>query len=133
MFNDAEWSALVAKLHQLTDGNRVKWELDGFELSLRIGDVTYVITALDEDGVPPWVLHVRKHAEDPDTDYKWTEIDALRSKPGWNSGDPQVQLLELRDLAYRMALGGPQLAQHLLDDLDRIDATPPTPAADTPF
>jgi hypothetical protein len=130
VFTDEEWLALIRKLRQLTDAGRIKWEINDHDLSIyvEINDVTYLIDSADNDGVAPWVLHVRRGS-----DTSWQEIDSITSRPETWGANPRAKISDLRDIAFRMALGGPQLAQSLLAEMSQIDPTAPPAEDETPF
>lgn len=122
MFTDDEWVALISKLRQLTEEEKLSWSInhDG-GIYAEINDVTYLITSQDDDNAPPYVLGVRI-GEDSD----WSEVDTITSVAGTETvNDPRTKIMPLQSIARRMALGGPQLAKRLLGDLDRIDPTSP--------
>jgi hypothetical protein len=122
MFTDDEWVALISKLRQLTEEEKLQWSINtGGSVYTEINDVTYIIDSQDDDGAPPFVLHVRTGSE-----IDWTEVDAITSIGGVEMArDPRTKVLPLQSIARRMALGGPQLAKRLLGDLERIDPTTP--------
>lgn len=130
MFSNSEWNSLIDKLRHLTEGEKVKWVLDGGALSTEIQGTTYIVESADEDGSAPWLLRVR-------TGDVWDgqDIDELRSIGGFETQtDPRTKVTPLREIAYRMALGGPKFASRLLDDLAAIDPTePPEYGSSTPF
>lgn len=124
MLSDDEWSALINKLRQLTESEKVKWEV-GFienELYLEVGDVTYWIESKDGDGVPPFDLTIRRKVDGS----KAQEVDRLTSRGGPEVDRvPGTKVIPLWDIAKRMSEGGPQLAKSLLDQLSEIDPEPP--------
>jgi hypothetical protein len=88
-----------------------------------VGDVTYVIASQDGDNYAPWVLRIRTGEGS-----SWSEIDSLTSIGGDEYAfEPRTKIEPLRDLAFRISQGGPQLAKRLLDDLNRIDGEPAPP------
>jgi len=134
MFSSEEWAALVGKLRQLTQAGKISWTAKGDSaLSVDLGSAQYRLSSRDEDDQPPWVLTVTKRSTD------WTEPDRyVDSLTGIYqeevSSIPASLVPGLRDIAYRMSLGGPQLASDLLSEMLEVDPTePPKYYGDTPF
>lgn len=122
MFEKEEWARLVGKLLALTRRNSLTWEQDGGTITTSVGGVEYEIGSVDNDDRQPFYLAVVESV-DP-----WTrrELARLISEPleEWTaSGEaaPGAQLIELRRLALRSAIGAPQLLGRLLGDLDRVE------------
>ncbi|QHF19546.1 hypothetical protein GTU71_00845 [Rathayibacter sp. VKM Ac-2762] len=133
MFSHSEWAILVSKLRQLTESGKVLWNLEGnTSLSVTVGKTIYRLGARDEDDAPPWALYViqmsNKYTLEPER-----LIDTLNGEYGEESDvKPGTLVPGLRDVAYRMALGGPQLAKDLLSEMAAIDPTEP-PKYGLPF
>lgn len=129
MFSDEEWSGLIDKLRHLTAHEKIKWELAEGVIQTAVRGTTYIVESADGDGAAPWLLRVRTGDE-----FDGQEIDTLTSVGGFESIDPRTKVTPLREIAFRMALGGPQLANRLLGDLNAIDPSdPPQYGSDDPF
>ena len=134
MFSHEEWASLIAKLRQLTEGEKVKWNpLGDSGLKLELGEAVYIITDRDNDGQAPWVLTVYRKGESKSDPAR--KIDTIESDySAENVRFPGTLVPGLRDIAFRMSLGGPQLARDLLAEMDELDpSAPPEYGADSPF
>jgi hypothetical protein len=122
VFKEDEWKGMLSKLLQLTKENKLKWQINATNgVEAAVGKVRYNIDSVDNDGAPPFKFEVITNED------IWTQrvIDSIVSTP-INDGKAQSLVSPLRDAAYRVAVGGDQLARDLLDDLFAIDPTPPT-------
>ncbi|PWC03074.1 hypothetical protein [Agromyces badenianii] len=131
MFTDAEWVRLIDKLRQLTEQDKLKWEINSHMLSTTLGGVTYTIASKDRDGVAPWTLTVAE-GSDP---WASTQLDRIMSIGGPETQqEPRSKVAPLREAALRQAVGAAQLLDNLLADLNELDPTePPTYGDDIPF
>lgn len=131
MLEASEWTALILKLRQLTDMEKLRWELQSpsGRLSTEINDTTYLIEARDDDNSAPFVLRIRTGSE---TD--WVEVDSLLSTAGFEtSWEPGTLVIPLMDAASRAARGGSRVVAKLLADLNAIDPSDPDSADDSSF
>lgn len=133
MFTEQEWAALIAKLRQLTELGKVSWEPAGLvDLTLTLGNAKYQLSARDDDNQPPWRLTVYKVQDE--FPYMERVVDSIDSDYSDESSEVPASLVPgLRDLAFRMSLGGPQLATDLLNDMLKLDPTEPPRFDGAPF
>jgi hypothetical protein len=117
VFEDSEWLALIDRLTQLTMKQVAKWEVTGIgDVATTIARTEYLMFSVDSDGRQPYALVVRR--EERGT---WRDLARLESGPLDDQRDDvhtSQALVDLYTLAYRMALGGPQLVQDLLAEMD---------------
>ena len=134
MFSNEEWSSLITKLRHLTESGKVNWKPMGESgLIVDVGSGQYTITDRDSDGQPPWVFKVYSKGESKNDPAR--AVDSIESEyTAENVLYPATLIPGLRDIAFRMSLGGPQLARELLADMNEIDpSAPPQYGDDTPF
>jgi hypothetical protein len=122
MFDSSEWSRLVETLLKRSRSELLEWSLDQDRglLRARVGGTDYMIGSVDNDGRPPFFLAVG------DANAR-AELARLESDPSedapWDTGvkSASQRLVELRNLAMRLAQGAPQLLNKLISDLDSLD------------
>lgn len=125
MFEENEWSQLVAKLASLTHAGRIEWTEGDMIYKTSVGDILYVIGTVDNDGRPPYFVGVWDSSES-------RYLARLESEPFPDAmGTPPQTAAEaipaLYALAARSAAGAPQLFNELigaLNDLDDVDDVP---------
>jgi hypothetical protein len=117
VFEDSEWLALINRLTQLTTNQVAKWEIGGGgDVTTTIAKTEYLMFSVDSDDRQPYALVVRREERG-----SWRDLARLESGPLDRHGDDvetSQALVDLYALAHRMALGGPQLVQELLAEMD---------------
>lgn len=121
MFEEDEWMLLVAELATATRANTLKWTEQDARVVAIVGDNSYEIGSIDDDGRIPYFLSVRLGEGRAATELARLESEPLDDEREWTAGE---KLHELRNLAYRSAKGAPQIFGKLLADL-RAKAEPP--------
>lgn len=121
MFEEDEWMQLVTELITATRSNALKWTEQDARVVAVVGESSYEIGSIDDDGRIPYFLSVRLGEGGTPTEIARLESEPVNEEREWTAGE---RLVELRNLAYRSAKGAPQIFGKLLADL-KATAEPP--------
>ncbi|MCP8999575.1 hypothetical protein NFC73_07490 [Pseudarthrobacter sp. RMG13] len=121
MFEDDEWLELVTELITATRAHNLKWMEQDDRVIALLGDSSYEIGSIDDDGRIPYFLGVRIREDGVVTEIARLESEPVVEDRPWTAGE---KLPELRNLAFRSAKGAPEIFGKLLADL-KGTAEPP--------
>lgn len=121
MFEESEWMQLVTELMSATRADSLKWTEQGARVVAIVGQSSYEIGSIDDDGRIPYFLSVRLDENGTPTEIARLESEPIIEERSWTAGE---KLVELRNLAYRSAKGAPQIFGKLLAELKATTEPP---------